>query len=63
MDDTQWVMKLMSRLPRICPIDIPQHVIQRGNNRQLCFHTEQDFINYISWLKEFLVEFGVEIHA
>lgn len=56
-------MKLMSRLPRICPIGIPQHVIQRGNNRQLCFHTQQDFINYISWLKGFSVEFGVEIHA
>ena len=53
----------MSRLPRICPIGIPQHIIQRGNNRQLCFHAEQDFINYISWLKEYSVKFGVEIHA
>ncbi|RWX48321.1 hypothetical protein H206_05150 [Candidatus Electrothrix aarhusensis] len=29
----------MPRLPRISPIGIPVHVIQRGNNRQalLCF--------------------------
>jgi putative transposase len=56
-------MQLMSRLPRICPIGIPQHIIQRGNNRQLCFYAERDFINYISWLKGFSVKFGVEIHA
>ena len=27
----------MSRLARICPLGIAQHVIQRGNDRQICF--------------------------
>jgi putative transposase len=39
----------MSRLARICPIGIAQHVIQRGNNRQICFGNEQDFFAYIGW--------------
>jgi putative transposase len=53
----------MSRLPRICPLGIAQHVIQRGNNRQICFGNEQDFFAYIGWLKEFSVKFEVNIHA
>jgi putative transposase len=31
----------MSRLARSCHIGIAQHVIQRGNNRQICFANEQ----------------------
>lgn len=27
----------MARLNRLCPVGIPQHIIQRGNNRQVCF--------------------------
>ncbi len=27
----------MARLTRVAPIGIPQHIIQRGNNRQVCF--------------------------
>ena len=27
----------MARLQRIAPLGIPQHIIQRGNNRQTCF--------------------------
>ena len=48
----------MSRLPRICPVGIAQHIIQRGNNRQICFGREQDFFAYVGWLKEFSVKFG-----
>ena len=33
----------MARLKRICPPGIPQHIIQRGNNRQVCFASEDDF--------------------
>ncbi|PKG95380.1 hypothetical protein [Paraglaciecola sp. MB-3u-78] len=53
----------MSRLPRICPIGIAQHIIQRGNNRQICFGSEQDFFAYVGWLKEFSVKCRVDIHA
>ena len=53
----------MSRLPRICPVGLTHHIIQRGNNRQICFGREQDFFAYVGWLKEFSVKFGVDIHA
>jgi putative transposase len=30
--------------------DIPQHVIQRGNNREPCFHGEEDCQRYLAVL-------------
>jgi putative transposase len=53
----------MARLPRVSPINIPQHIIQRGNNRQICFAREQDFASYVSWLKEYSKKYLVDIHA
>ncbi|WP_127475381.1 transposase [Sulfurivermis fontis] len=53
----------MARLPRICPIGIPQHVIQRGNNRQPCFADERDFAAYADWLGEAARKCGVAVHA
>ena len=43
----------MSRLTRVAPVGIPQHIIQRGNNRQVCFGSDEDMAAYISWLKEY----------
>jgi len=53
----------MARLPRVAPVDVPQHVIQRGNNRQICFASEGDFAAYLGWLKDYATRFGVEVHA
>ena len=53
----------MARLPRICLPRIPQHVIQRGNNRQACFGSEEDFAAYAHWLDEYARKFRVAIHA
>ncbi|WP_425641979.1 transposase [Marinomonas gallaica] len=53
----------MARLPRLCPIGIPQHIIQRGNNRQVCFAREDDFITYTHWLTEYAEQFQVKVHA
>lgn len=53
----------MARLPRLNPIGIPQHVIQRGNNRQVCFCSEQDFIAYAGWLNQYANDFDVQVHA
>ena len=43
----------MARMRRFCPPGLPQHVIQRGNNRQVCFGSEDDLINWgqiqINW--------------
>ncbi len=41
----------MARLPRFCPVGFPQHIIQRGNNRQVCFASSQDFAVYANWLQ------------
>ena len=43
----------MARLSRLSAIGIPQHIIQRGNNRQVCFASEQDLACYVYWLKEY----------
>jgi len=53
----------MVRLPRIFPVGIPLHLIQRGNNRQTCFAAPEDCAAYLSWLKEYSVKFLVDIHA
>lgn len=53
----------MARLSRVCQTGIPLHVIQRGNNRQVCFADTQDFAAYIHWLKEAAKKFEVDIHA
>ncbi len=42
---------------------MPQHVIQRGNNRQVCFADEQDFAAYAGWLKGYSKKYQVDIHA
>ncbi|MCG7569011.1 transposase, partial [Pseudoalteromonas sp. CNC9-20] len=37
----------MARRPRLNLPHIPQHVVQRGNNRQATFFTEQDYTVYL----------------
>ena len=53
----------MPRKPRFSPPGLPQHLIQRGNNRQVCFAREEDFTAYLGWLKLFSAKFDVSIHA
>lgn len=53
----------MARLLRVCPIGVPQHIIQRGNNHQACFACEQDFAAYANWLKDYAIKFEVDVHA
>ena len=53
----------MARLPRISPVGVSVHVIQRGNNRQACFGAVKDYSAYLGWLKAFSTKFAVDIHA
>lgn len=55
--------RAMARLQRISPLGIPQHIIQRGNNRQVCFACEQDMAFYASLLDEYSKKFSVAVHA
>ena len=53
----------MARLPRVCPAGVPQHIIQRGNNRLACFVSDQDCVAYVKWLKDYSKKYQVDIHA
>ena len=53
----------MARLPRVSLVNVPQHIIQRGNNRQTCFVSQQGFASYVNWLKEYSSKYLVDIHA
>lgn len=53
----------MSRKPRFNLVGIPQHVIQRGNNREPCFYSEDDYYRYLADLKEAAHKNNCAIHA
>lgn len=53
----------MARLPRYNLPGVPQHVIQRGNNRQAIFAEEADYAAYRDWLQEAAASHGIVIHA
>ena len=53
----------MARRPRLSIADIPQHVVQRGNNRQAIFHAVADYRNYLGTLARVAAARGCAIHA
>ncbi len=53
----------MARLPRPDLAGVPQHVVQRGNNRMPCFLDDEDRHRYLQCLREALVRYGCELHA
>ncbi len=53
----------MGRLARYAPAAIPQHVIQRGNNRQSCFVSKENFAVYSAYLNEALEKYAVRCHG
>jgi len=53
----------MARLPRYVIPGQPQHIIQRGNNRQPIFAAEADYQFFRDALVEAAAEHGLAIHA
>jgi len=53
----------MPRRPRFCPAGYPVHVIQRGNNRQTIFTSDEDLAAYANWLAEGAKRYEVAIHG
>ncbi|RLA50758.1 MAG: transposase [Gammaproteobacteria bacterium] len=53
----------MPRKPRFNLVGIPQHVIQRGNNREPCFYAEEDYRRYLNDLQVSAKKFNCRIHA
>jgi putative transposase len=42
---------------------LPQHLVQRGNDRELCFFAESDYLVYLRWLQRAASTYRVSIHA
>ena len=53
----------MARKPRFNLPGIPQHVIQRGNNRQACFYSSADYQQYLYYLAREAAECACDVHA
>jgi putative transposase len=53
----------MARLLRLNLSGVPQHVIQRGNDREACFFEQQDYEVYLSKLEEYSVKLDVAVHG
>ena len=53
----------MPRRPRIKLAGIPQHVVQRGINREPCFFAEEDYHCYLHWLEKAAVDWHCALHA
>ncbi|MEA1934837.1 MAG: transposase [Thermodesulfobacteriota bacterium] len=37
--------------------------MQRGNNRQSCFYTDEDYCCYLDWLQQYSLDTGCSVHA
>lgn len=53
----------MPRLPRLNLPGVPQHIVQRGNNRQVCFFIEEDYSIYLDKLEDYAKKYQVDVHA
>lgn len=53
----------MPRRPRPDLADIPQHVVQRGNDRKACFFQDEDYRRYLSVLGEAAKRHACRLHA
>lgn len=53
----------MARLPRYCLPGLPQHVIQRGNNRSTLFAAEADYRFFINCLRDACNRHKSRVHA
>lgn len=53
----------MPRRPRINLVGHPQHVVQRGHNREACFFADEDYLFYLHWLREGVKKYACDVHA
>jgi putative transposase len=53
----------MARKHRFYLKDIPCHIVQRGNNRQACFISADDFGYYMHCMEQALARYAVQLHA
>ena len=53
----------MARLPHFVILGQPQHIIQRGNNRDVIFAADEDYHYYLQKLADACIKYECEIHA
>ncbi|QSX79729.1 transposase [Agrilutibacter solisilvae] len=53
----------MPRPPRPDIAGIPQHIVQRGNDRQPCFYRDDDYLAYLALLHEACLKHPCAVHA
>ncbi|CAB1367271.1 transposase [Denitratisoma oestradiolicum] len=53
----------MPRRARILLPSVPVHLIQRGNNRSVCFYADEDYRFYLDHLTEQAAKHGCAVHA
>lgn len=53
----------MARRSRLNLSGVPQHLIQRGNNRQATFFAEEDYRCYLGWLADAAKKYDCRIYA
>jgi len=53
----------MPRRARITLANVPHHIIQRGNNRGVCFFTDDDYFQFLEWLEKYSLESDSSVHA
>src|SRR5664279_5307220 len=53
----------MPRRPRIKLAGMPQHIVQRGINREACFFADEDYHCYLHWLVKAAADWRCAIHA
>jgi REP-associated tyrosine transposase len=53
----------MPRKTRVCLPGVPVHIVQRGNNREACFFSDDNYLFYKKLLAEGLKCYGGELHA
>jgi putative transposase len=53
----------MPRQPRLVLPDLPVHIVHRGNNRTACFADQNDYLVYLSLMREAAKKSGCVVHA
>jgi len=53
----------MPRRARMYIPGLPYHIVQRGNNRQCCFHDDEDREFYLHLWQQVSRRYGVRVHA
>lgn len=63
LSQTAAVRSVMPRRKRMYLPEVPVHLVQRGNNRAPCFFCMDDYTDYLRWLREASIRYGVSVHA